>query len=83
MHRKRSLNPIPSSQDWACGPSACTYVLVFLTLTCFSFALLVLITLLVLVAFALLVLLPLLHEGEWCGEQYTWVCFGFMCVLCG
>ena len=42
MHHERSLSPIPRSQGWACGPSACIYVC-----TCFSFVLLVL------VAFAL------------------------------
>ena len=26
----KDLNHIPSSQDWECGPSACTYVLIFL-----------------------------------------------------
>ena len=30
MHHQRSSSPIPSPQDWACGPSACTYVLIFL-----------------------------------------------------
>ena len=37
MHHKRSSSPIPRSQDWTCGPSACIYVCVY-----FSFALLVL-----------------------------------------
>ena len=44
VHQQRSLSPIPRSQGWACGPSACIYVC-----ACFSFVLLVL------VAFALLV----------------------------
>ena len=44
MHQQRSLSPIPRSQGWACGPSACICVC-----ACFSFVLLVL------VAFALLV----------------------------
>ena len=44
MHQQRSLSPIPRSQGWACGPSACIYIC-----ACFSFVLLVL------VAFALLV----------------------------
>ena len=26
---KRSLSPIPSSQGWACGPTACTYTVEF------------------------------------------------------
>ena len=30
MHHQRSSNPTPNSQNWACGPSACTYVLIFL-----------------------------------------------------
>ena len=29
MQHQKALSPIPISQDWACGPSACTYVLVF------------------------------------------------------
>ena len=26
MHHQRSSNPIPRSQDWACGPSAFLYI---------------------------------------------------------
>ena len=27
---QRSVSPIPSSQGWACGPSACTYIIMYL-----------------------------------------------------
>ena len=30
MHHLRSLSPIPSSQGWACRPSACTYLYMYL-----------------------------------------------------
>ena len=30
MHHQRSLSPIPRSQGWACGPSARTYIIMYL-----------------------------------------------------